>query len=541
MSKTIITTMNRLATGVAMGVTAMSLGYSVTSVAADAEWAGYVENATYMRDGVGLSKFRNTAQAEFSKSVDAQGWDSVSINGTLRATYEGVYDLNDDEFGKNAQEAYLGESWHEQDLSSTILQPGTPFPCENDPALCNNLDGYMDQKENDARYSDFNDQLDFIRELYISGDKQLENGTVLNLSFGKQQVVWGKTDLFRVLDVINPVDYSRHNIYDELEDIRIPQWMLTAEWRMGPNEIFDDSNFSVVWNIDKFRPHNLGTCGQPYRIVDAGCFFASRVGGPTGPYIINDVEEHDWSLANTQIGAKWEGVYGDATFSLNALHYRQQLPSIHTTNNAPGPAPGSNFGFFNIHFPEVNLIGGSIDYYSMNQDAVWRLETSYTQGEEQPRDAYGYKKTDMFRYVIGFDKNIVMPALGTSSAFLLSTQLFGEHILDYEVDMPNEKDNYIATLLFKGWYINNRLSPQIIIAHDFGGEATAFAPSIEYLVDDNWKVNAGFNIKEGGKKKFPWSATGPSDQTEPLARFLNGPIGVANQEDEFQLTVRYSF
>ncbi|MBR9887187.1 MAG: DUF1302 domain-containing protein [Oceanospirillales bacterium] len=530
--------MNRVAAGVAMGVTAMSLGLSTTAVAADTEWAGFVENATYVRDGVGLSKFRNTAQAEFSKQLESDGWDNVSINGTLRATYDGVYDLNSDEFGKDAQAGYLGENWHGQDTSTAILAPGTPFPCENDPALCKNLDGYMDQSEDDARYPDFNDQLDFIRELYISADKQLESGTVLNLSFGKQQVVWGKTDLFRVLDVINPVDYSRHNIYDELEDIRIPQWMLTAEWRMGPDKVFDDSNFSLVWNIDKFRPSNLGTCGQPYAILDAGCFFASRINGG-GPYVINDVVDYDWSLRNSQFGAKWEGVYGDTTFSLNALHYRQQLPSIHFLGG-----PGNNFGLFDIHFPEVNLLGGSIDYYSMDQDAVWRLEMAYTEGEELARDTDGYKKTDMLRYVIGFDKNIIIPELGTSSAFLLSTQLFGEHILDHERDMPNKKDNWIATLLFKGFYMNNRLSPQIIIAHDFAAEATAIAPSIDYLINDNWKVNAAFNIKEGGNKAFPWSAAGGAaagGQTEPLARFLNGPIGVANQEDEFQLTVRYSF
>ncbi|RRD00241.1 DUF1302 domain-containing protein [Amphritea balenae] len=531
--------MNKLAAGVAVGVTAMAAGYTGSVVAADAEWAGFVENATYVRDGVGLSKFRNTAQAEFSKSIKTEGWSNVSINGTLRATYDGVYDLNDGEFGKDATEDYLGANWHGEDTSTVILAPGTPFPCDNDPTKCNSLKDYMDQDENEARFPEFNDQLDFIRELYISADKQLDNGDILNLSFGKQQVVWGKTDLFRVLDVINPVDYSRHNIYDELEDIRIPQWMLTAEWRMGPNEIFDDSNLSFIWNIDQFRPSNLGTCGQPYRILDAGCFFSSElaVGPFAGTPIIHDVVDYDWSLENTQIGAKWEGVYGDATFSVNALHYRQQLPSIHA-RSAGAPLPD---GIFDIHFPRVNLLGGSIDYYSMDMDAVWRLETSYTQGEEQPRDTNGFKETDMFRYVIGFDKNITIPELGTRSAFLVSTQLFGEHILDHEVDMPNEADNWIATLLFKGFYVNNRLSPQIIIAHDFGAEATAIAPSVEYLIDDHWKVNVGFNIKEGGDKKFPWSVSGPSDQTEPLARFLNGPIGVANQEDEFQMSVRYSF
>jgi len=556
MSKKEIMSINKITSGVALGLMGLSMGYVAPTIASETEIAGFVENATYYRDGRGISKFRNTLQLEFNKSLKWTNWMNVSINGTLRGTYDGVYDLNDDEFGKDATEAYLGENWHDNSTlsSQALLTPGTPFPCENDPLKCSNLDGYMDHDENEARFPEFNDELDFIRELYISADKLLDNGDVLNLTFGKQQVVWGKTDLFRVLDVINPVDYSRHNIYDELEDIRIPQWMITAEWRMGANNVLDDSNLSFIWNIDKFRPNNLGTCGQAYRILDAGCFFASGV-GPVP--IIHNVEEYDWELGNTQFGLKWEGVYGDATFSLNALHYRQQLPSLHFRGNAdfnpagfnpmdPSTYPFKADGVFDIHFPEVNLFGGSIDYYAEGMDAVWRLETSYTQGEELPRDTDGHKETDMFRYVIGFDKNIVIPALGTRSAFLFSTQIFGEHILDHEIDMPNDEENWIATMLIKGWYINNRLSPQIIIAHDFAAQATVIAPSIEYLVSDVWKVNLGLNIKTGGDEQFPWSATALFGQPgvpqhEPLARFTNGPIGVANQEDEVQLTIRYSF
>ena len=76
-----------------------------------------------------------------------------------------------------------------------------------------------------------------------------------------------------VLDVINPVDYSRNNIYDELQDIRIPMWIAQAEYRMGPSESMQDRNIQLVWNFDKFRPHNLGQCGSPNVILDAGCFF----------------------------------------------------------------------------------------------------------------------------------------------------------------------------------------------------------------------------------------------------------------------------
>lgn len=550
MSKTITTTFNHLALGVAA---ALGTGIALPAAAADTTWAGYVENATYYRDGVGISKFRNTGQAEFETKFKSDTFRTLQLNGVLRGTYDGVYDLNDDEFGKDAGHDYLGQNWHGQDTSTAVLTPGVSFPCDNDPTLCNNLDGYMDHDENDARFPEFNDRLDFIRELYLSADKQLDNGDVLSFRLGKQQVVWGKTDLFRVLDVINPVDYSRHNIYDELEDIRIPQWMLTAEWRMGPNKVFDDSNLSLVWNFDKFRPNNLGTCGQSYRILDAGCFFSSSANLqliPNGPYsqpvpIIHDVEDPDWSLANTQLGVKWEGVYGDATFSLNALTYRQQLPSLHFRELAPGAGVPAVDGVFDIKFPRVNLLGGSIDYYSMNMDAVWRLEMAYTEGEEMPRDLNGHKETDMLRYVIGFDKNIIIPELGTRSAFLLSTQLFGEHILEHEVDMPNDEDNWIATVLFKGFYKNNRLSPQLIVAHDFAAESTVYAPSISWTPDNHWMFNLGLNFKTGGNERFPWGVAGAfgdsSPQYEPLARFTNGPIGVANDEDELQFTVRYSF
>ncbi|WP_026244454.1 DUF1302 family protein [Dasania marina] len=541
------------------GAIGLIFGSSVTAFSEDIQWAGFIENASYYRDNVGLSKFRNTVQAEFSKSLSSDSWSNVSIHGTLRGTYDGVYDLNDDEFGKDAAEDYLGQNWHSRGAATTIipgpnttlLSAGVPFPCDNDPLLCHNLNGYMDEKESDAKFPEFNDQLDFVRELYIRADKYLGNGDVLSLNVGKQQVVWGKTDLFRVLDVINPVDYSRHNIYDELEDIRIPQWMIKAEWRMGASQTFDDSNLSLVWNVDKFRPSNLGTCGQSYRILDAGCFFSSYInladlGAPytSNVPIIHDVEEPNWSLGNTQFGMKWEGVYGDATFSVNALHYRQQLPSLHFRPHpvaglaAAGlPAPD---GVFDIVFPRVTLLGGAVDYYSMDMDATWRIELAYSEGEEMPRDTDGHKETDMVRYVIGYDKNLVLPFLQTNSAFLISAQVFGEHILDHEIDMPNDEDNWIATFLFKGFYKNNRLSPQLLMAHDFAAKSSVVSPSISWIPDNHWTFNLALNIKTGGEEEFGWSVAG-TETFEPLARFTNGPIGVANNEDELQLTIRYSF
>lgn len=569
MKRKITKPFKRISLCVAACVGCLMLGSPMPALANKATIDGFVENATFFRDGAGLSKFRNTAQLEIEKHIQNSVFSSFSINGVLRATYDGVYDLNDDEFGPNAQEAYLGENWHPRGDATTghpvlggepFLAAPVPFACENDPTLCKNLDGYMDKTRNDARFPEFNDELDFIRELYLDATYDLASGDQLSVRLGKQQVIWGKTDLFRVLDVINPVDYSRQNIYGELEDIRIPQWILQAEARLGPTGILDELNTSVVWNFDKFRPNVLGQSGQPYVIVDAGNFFSSylnidqhpAVGPlyPGGPVpIIYDVDIPEWELKNTQIGFKTEGVYKDVTFSLNFLHYRQQMPSLHFREH-PG-VPGSGLpapdGVFDIVFPEVNLIGGSIDYYSQAIDAIWRVESTYTKGEELARDKDGHKETDMFRYVVGFDKNQMIPQLNNKRSFLISAQLFGQHILDHEDDMPDYKDNWTGTVLFQGFYSYDRIIPKVLVARDFRSQGMAVAPSIDWLVTDNLKVTLGGNIKTGGKKTFDWTVNDIlagsqlSNDYEPLAIFTNGPMGVANKEDEIQLTLRYTF
>ena len=216
---------------------------------------GFYENATYGRDGVGLSKFRNTLQLEAEKRAGDVGiFSNVSVNATLRGSYDGVYDLNDDEYGRNAggpvrlenraagpnatvphggglklpnsfSEAnnpnegmiVLGENLHDTDGGVAF---GVPVrPCDEDERGC--IDGYLDKDTNDMRFQEFNDRADFIRELYVDFDYNFSNGNILSTRLGKQQVIWGRTDLFRVLDVINPVDYSRNNIYDELEDLSL--------------------------------------------------------------------------------------------------------------------------------------------------------------------------------------------------------------------------------------------------------------------------------------------------------------------------------
>ena len=66
-------------------------------------------------------------------------------------------------------------------------------------------------------------QRDFLREAYI--DTELKN---VSLRLGKQQVVWGTADGMKLLDAINPTDYTEM-AQNQMEDSRIPVWMANAE------------------------------------------------------------------------------------------------------------------------------------------------------------------------------------------------------------------------------------------------------------------------------------------------------------------------
>ena len=643
----------------ALGGATLVTGLAIPAASAqEGEWdiAGFVENATYYRDGQDLSKVRNTGQFEFSKDFGKRfGLSNFRVSGTLRATYDAVYDINDDEWGDeaggsrsfqnagstNAQLIYGGNGdspWGQSILGAPGSPPGFGFdlarnpndglkvlgedyhspqggvtigvpvrPCDEDSRGCN-LDDYMDYDKNDLRFPEFNDELDFIRELYVEGAIPTGDTSELFLRVGKQQVVWGRTDLFRVLDIINPVDFSRHNIYDELEDIRMPQWIATAEYRWGATDWFEDLNVQLVWNFDEFRPNDLGQGGTPYSILDAGSFFRAMnncwengctvsnfvpaqalldegvplpinpdpgfLAADFGPGVIG-IRDVDLPDGHDQGGIKVEGVFKSVGFSLNYYHFYQQLPVLQGGIPAQNPFTGEEGVWdrliaFDIGFPEVDLFGGSLDFYIDPIKTVFRVEATYTTGEEFANTLEDklYSDSDVFRWVLGVDRNTFIPFLNKNRAFLISGQVFGQHLLDHEtqqaplgeIGMPDWDDNYIFTLLIKGWWKSDTISPQIITAYDYEAEAGTFAPSIDWLISDNWRLIFGANIKFGddmGDQKFddcrtcnPFPGfTGPPDQNQslglsgiqPLGRFRSGPLGSASQEDEIQITIRYRF
>jgi hypothetical protein len=92
-------------------------------------------------------------------------------------------------------------------------------------------------------------QRDLLREAYI--DQEIEG---VSFRVGKQQVVWGTADGMKLLDAINPTDYTEM-AQNQMEDSRIPIWMINAE------KNYDDSgNFQFI--LSEAKSNRISGLGQ---------------------------------------------------------------------------------------------------------------------------------------------------------------------------------------------------------------------------------------------------------------------------------------
>ena len=85
------------------------------------------------------------------------------------------------------------------------------------------------------------------------------------LTLGKQQIVWGKADGLKVLDVVNPQRWHEFTL-DDADDSRIPLWAINIETSLGDNNLqiisvleqeyhdFADTNTAYAFTSSKLIP-----------------------------------------------------------------------------------------------------------------------------------------------------------------------------------------------------------------------------------------------------------------------------------------------
>lgn len=179
----------------------------------------------------------------------------------------------------------------------------------------------------------------FVRELYA----EVEFGNTF-MRIGKQQIVWGKTDAFRLQDNLNPLDIGYHNVFPDLEERRIPQLAIDIIHSFGDVGPLQDVSLEFVTIFDKFLPLQFGQCGEPYAFT-AACESRADAGGhQLFNFSLAAVDEVEWGFENFEPGVRVEFRIPEPSiaFSFSAFWAHQDLPvaqaqNLYSTNN-PNPA-----------------------------------------------------------------------------------------------------------------------------------------------------------------------------------------------------------
>jgi hypothetical protein len=279
---------------------------------------------------------------------------SVNYFAEIRPGYEGVYDLVTDRFGNHTtgfsgigvsefqgtqQTAGLALlnafGYHPKEfkgvVARTLLFPEPVAQNISDYRVVNGVAtscwGCINatQSVNNLRFErdDSNQYYYPAREAYLDFRWDFFGSNLLRL--GKQQVVWGKADFFRLQDIINPVDFGQHFFIEPFEDTRIPQLSAWLQHRFGDVLGMQDVAGNLVWNFDTFNPVGLGVGGTPWAVnfgdqkkafaFDNSLFDAGLCGGSTTPSACNPKHVNfgltqekvpSWSLKNDGVGMKWD-------------------------------------------------------------------------------------------------------------------------------------------------------------------------------------------------------------------------------------------
>ncbi|HKA13698.1 MAG TPA: DUF1302 family protein [Myxococcota bacterium] len=162
---------------------------------------------------------------------------------------------------------------------------------------------------------------------------------------GLQNIVWGKTEVFRVTDQWNPQDLGLSSL-PTLEESRIALWSARAIYSLYDVGPLQDVRLEVAANLDKFVPADLGACGEPYA-ADSVCSltYAIATHSYLGVGIAGvDRPETPWKdPSDLEIGGRIEWRWDRFTFALTDFWGHSDLPyadAIFFYDRSVDPATG---------------------------------------------------------------------------------------------------------------------------------------------------------------------------------------------------------
>ena len=429
-----------------------------------------------------LIQQRNTARIRFEydwlqkgKFIDKYNIPFIE-RSSLFILYRGVYDsIYDYTPGFIEKEDVYGRSYGEgRTLFDYAKLKGNASGRPGFARRVMTISGLTHEERNALK---FDNQL---REAYI--DLKLRN-LPLTVRAGRQQIVWGESDNFRMLDRVNTLDVTWHFAQELFwDEIRRPFWMLKFLYAIGNMGPLSQTFLEWYWNPGDWRPVKVAFLPRPWGIrllnpltnrVD-GAFIGGfcelspfKVGG-TGPNagrgrcldLMNGTrlfEKGDYDrtpMENSQAGVRYHAVTPQGLeFTLNYLYQRwggddgtPSAPIRSFPDTLEGRVASQRLlqrGIFPAEYyvPYVHTIGVSGNFSDEQYtQAVFRLESVYDIGipffdvakstiVDNPV-LPGITKKEMWKGMLAFDRPTWIRSLNKKSTFFITGQFFWHHVVE---------------------------------------------------------------------------------------------------------------
>jgi hypothetical protein len=399
--------------------------------------------------------------------LDAAGWqDPLAIRYTVqyRGEGEGIYDYGPAEYS---------------DQGNKLRRTRLNFPTLTIPGLANlkrtlpeaYIRDRIDRLNNRAR------QRHRLFLAYIDFDK----GPFF-MRVGRQVLAWGETDIFRLLDNINPLDDSFGGFFIALDERRLPIEMVRSSYRFGSYGPISDAF------IEGFVANGEPVSTIP-GIPNGSAWSPGGIANPNPS--INAVAKAP-GVTDVRGGARLVFTAYDVTATLAHYYTYFDLPGVRFILPGPkdcGGSTGNTARFCNPliavqSFPRVPVTGASITFPLSSLYTIVRTEAAFFQDEPMNRQGRGnsndtialkgtpgYRRLvaqnntegglnpfvwprfidptgarqnrlwgrllqrDTFNMSVGFDVNRFVRWLNPTQTFFITTQLFYKHVFDSPGDL----------------------------------------------------------------------------------------------------------
>ncbi len=307
------------------------------------------------------------------------------------------------------------------------------------------LDALSPENVTDNAYSQFSKPLfignssEFeLREFYLEIPSDNYYFTL-----GKQQVVWGKADGLKVLDIVNPQSF-REFILEDFDDSRIPQWMANIETSFGEWDaqflwIPDQSYHVLPANNALYEPTSPLLAPKPPAGVDIDVLEINRPGR---------------TLKDSDIGLRLSRFWKGWDLSLNYLYQYDNfaLPYQRRLITTNGPLIE-----IEPQYRRTHVLGGS--FSNAFDDWVVRGELAYFSDRyflaQDLSDSDGITKGAEASYVLGLDW------AGLENT-LISGQLFQSVATNRRASTVRDKTDSTFSLLFNHTLLNETMELRLI-------------------------------------------------------------------------------